>query len=121
MEQRISALANTLSVHCLSCQALCCRTGRIALQPRDEPHFVRKVTQANGLVVVDLKGGCEHLRDGRCAIYAQRPEICGSFPLFLRYRTLFVAQACPAVKNGVLDAELESLKKDFPELKIVRQ
>ncbi|MBN1275319.1 YkgJ family cysteine cluster protein [Candidatus Woesearchaeota archaeon] len=121
MQERVDALASSLSDHCLACESSCCRTGRILLQPKDEPLFKNKNVRADGLVIVELAGGCEHLSNGRCAIYENRPDVCRHYPLFLRHKTLFVAESCPAVKQGLLDKELASLQRDFPELRVIRQ
>lgn len=122
MQLQVELLANSLSAFCAgSCQAQCCKRGRIVLPALEGQYFSCKVIRPDGLQQVDLSKGCEHLTDQQCAIYDRRPVVCREYPLFLRYRTLIVASCCAAVKAGVLDEGLQRLQVEFPELRVIRQ
>lgn len=122
MQEHVSAAANALSTFCSgSCHAQCCKRGRITLSPAEAARFEHKQARTDGLCTIDLSKGCEHLESDKCAIYNERPRVCRDYPLFLRHKTLFVAAACPAVEQGLLEQPLAELQTAYPELRIIRQ
>jgi len=118
VQQLIDDIANSLTLYCEECGAACCNAGKIALDRKSARFFARKISH-NGFDVVNLENGCEHLKDGRCAIYPDRPDTCRQFPLFLRHKTLFVATCCPAIPR--IEKRIIALKESHPGLKVIYQ
>lgn len=117
VQQLIDDIANSLTPYCKECGAACCNAGKIALDRKSAKFFARKINH-NGFDVINLENGCEHLKNGACAIYPGRPVTCRRFPLFLRYKTLFMATCCPAILK--IAPGIKALKESRPELKIIR-
>lgn len=118
VQQLIDDIANSLTPYCRECGAACCNAGRIALDQKSAKFFAKKINH-NGFDVIDLESGCEHLKNGACAIYPDRPQTCRQFPLFLRHKTLFVATCCPAIPR--IERRLRALTASHPVLKLVYQ
>jgi len=118
----VKELANGISEYCQSpCEARCCRIGELLLEKEEATLFSNKLLRDDGAYSVPLRvTGCEHLgSQATCAIYASRPELCRSFPLFLKGNSLLVAQWCLAVKAGLLEPGLLAIQEKFPEVKII--
>ncbi len=118
----VALLANSISSFCQKpCEARCCRIGELLLEKKEAEQFKKKTVRKDGMFIVPLRlEGCEHLKsDASCGIYASRPELCRSFPLFLKGNTLLIAGWCLAVKEGLLAPGILKLQKDFPEVKII--
>lgn len=103
-----------------SCNAFCCNTGKLILESTQDistilavaPNDPRMIGRADGFYELILKNGCPCLDGSSCGIYPRRPNVCKEFPTFVRAKSIFVASWCPAVKKGMLDDYLDSLKKD---------
>jgi Fe-S-cluster containining protein len=118
----VKELANSISSYCQSpCEARCCRVGELLLEKEEAMQFSQKILRDDGAYSVPLRvSGCEHLGiNATCNIYASRPELCRSFPLFLKGNSLLVAEWCLAVKAGLLEPGLLAVREEFPEVKII--
>lgn len=68
--------------------SLCCRLGPWLREIPNEPDQIRfieffgweKVGERDGKLIYSSMQTCEHLVDGRCSIYDDRPKICEDFP-----------------------------------------
>ncbi len=54
------------------------------------------------------------MKDGKCKIYnnVDKPKSCNQYPIYLRYRTIFISSFCPAQQTKFFDPmilELEDL------------
>ncbi|HLC95995.1 MAG TPA: YkgJ family cysteine cluster protein [Candidatus Nanoarchaeia archaeon] len=113
----------SVSYYCLSsCQAKCCRKGYLFLHG-DE---IKRVSDGTNAAVVKVdeytskinltKAACPKLVENKCGIYADRPQVCKDFPIFVRGKSVFLASFCPA--KDVLRAFEEKVKD---EVKVVWQ
>lgn len=113
MEESVERIRERLSDFCVAkCKAKCCNKGFVVLKSLEEMEDFGAIgTFEKGYFTVDVSKGCPNLSGSLCSIYTKRPSICRSFPLFLRGKTLFVAEWCDGIAEGYVEEELKSLSK----------
>lgn len=68
--------------------SLCCKLGPWLKEVPDDPDEIRfiegfgweKVGEYKGDLIYSSMQTCQHLMDGKCMIYDNRPKICDDFP-----------------------------------------
>ncbi|MFT7616342.1 MAG: Fe-S-cluster containining protein [Candidatus Woesearchaeota archaeon] len=101
-----------------SCQAKCCKRGKIIV---DNATLIKQnpdlgTVREDGLREMSLTPQCKFLKESKCTVYENRPQICRDYPLFDRYKKLFVASSCEGYQKGLLDEHLEKLKQEGFEI-----
>lgn len=72
---------------CTHCTA-CCSYLRLQVSPAYKEEDVRRWIELHGIRLKEMNGGlfayipmpCSALKDGRCSIYEERPDVCRSWP-----------------------------------------
>ena len=76
---------------CNHCDAECCKYLAIAVNPNDQAYIQYLMTHGGKLSTSDCKGNlavilvdhvCKQLKDNRCSIYEDRPDICREYDAF---------------------------------------
>lgn len=132
MDDEIKAIVDKahhdVGSYCITkCKAKCCREGHFILHSEDEMNLMsgdKKKEFLKSKIAIKrddsqyefdfFKHSCPHLSEEfKCNIYenSNRFKICSDFPIFLRYRTIFLATFCPAVKDGFFDEYMAKLKE----------
>lgn len=108
------------------CKAKCCREGHFILHSKNEASLMTKnnIKKYSDIGIIKeredhqfefdfTKHSCPLLsKELLCTIYkdANRFSLCKNFPIFLRYRSVFLASFCPAVTNGFFDSYVKELE-----------
>jgi Fe-S-cluster containining protein len=114
LEEIVEKIREKLSEFCIaSCKARCCNTGNIILRsPEEMVDFGAVGSFDIGYFTVDVSKGCPKLSGNLCSAYLKRPKICRDFPLFLRGKTLFVAEWCDGVAAAYIKDDIEKISKE---------
>lgn len=113
MDEEIDIIRKKLSKFCITrCNANCCKQGSIVLTTIEEIKNMEVIGELkNGYLSINVMDGCPKLKKNLCSIYELRPKICRDYPLFLRTKTLFIAELCPGI---------EFIKSDLTKLKEIK-
>ncbi|MBW3021273.1 YkgJ family cysteine cluster protein [Candidatus Woesearchaeota archaeon] len=93
---------------CENCKSLCCHKGKVLIDrsfPKEIVPKDRIVERNDGYCDLILKGGCPLLdKKLLCTIHKEpyRPKACQEYPFFVKPSVVYIAEACPAVKDGTL-------------------
>ncbi len=110
---------NSLAPICYgSCQAKCCKQGKLLLDASQIPIVAKgsqTVLRKDGYFELSLANiGCPNLTsENKCAIFThnKRPKMCAEYPLFLRGKFVFVASSCTGFAQGLLEPYLLKIKE----------
>lgn len=124
---------NTFKFKCTDCDS-CCRETKIGLTPYDvyvlakklgmtmkefRKNYTSLVIGNNIRVLLDTKGGCKFLKDGKCTVYSSRPSICRFYPLGVYLERdnayFYEASSRPCIKSGKKMKIEEYLKENLDE------
>jgi Fe-S-cluster containining protein len=113
---------SVISSYCLyTCKSSCCKQGKLGITSKEKYKLflakaLRPVTveERYETQFINLEPQCPCLDGVYCVLYEgeQRPFACQRFPLFLRRKTIVVANWCPAVQNGILDELIKDLENE---------
>lgn len=105
------------------CKSQCCHKGKVLVDhnfPKDLVPKERLIERDDGHSDLILKGGCPFLdKNLLCTIHKEsyRPKACQEYPFFVKPSVVYIAEACPAVKDGTLKEIISKFEE--LELKII--
>lgn len=128
----LDEMRNSLTEYCvLKCKSKCCKKGKLLIQSQKELFSIIKLEDTkklyeDNIIILHPKtdnwfyldhekmGGCPKLLENNyCSIHnnLDRPQICRDFPIFLKEKYIITADFCPAIKENLLERELNELKE----------
>ena len=91
-DEVLRKVLTSFHLDCTACGGRCCGGfffKGIRLTRAEKIRFKRKV----------LPEPCEFFKDGLCVIYAERPETCKDYPLFMHKRYFNLSISCPEARR----------------------
>lgn len=110
-----------------NCDALCCKRGNLLLINQNELNVIVDNNlknknclkkDPNGFLLYDLENfGCKNLVNNLCIEHKNpnRPIACKQYPIFEIKNKLMFAKTCPAINSGLINEEINDLKKQGVE------
>ena len=111
----------SLSYYCMyECKAMCCRKGYITLSIKEAINILGSLPKSViKEITIDLSEGCPKLKDNKCTIYKERPQICRDYPVFVKHSAVHLSEKCPAVReNKLYPFEHEFIQKGLRVIRI---
>lgn len=113
----IEQARNAVSKYCITCEESCCKKGLLNITTQEAALIKKKKPKAlfleewDGSLSITLEPGCTFLENNQCTIYEERPQACRKYPFYQFAKRVVVAR-CPPTKKGLLDKELEEIRKE---------